>query len=187
MVKSIRILKKINHSALSLNLNPEFYNPTNKQPMSKQSAGILLYKHTASGVEVLLVHPGGPFFAKKDTGAWSVPKGEFEENEVPFAAAKREFKEETGMDVNGDFFELTPVKLKSGKKVFVWALKGDLDPAQVVSNTFEMEWPPKSGSKKSFPEIDKAAWFSIAEAKEKINTGQLGILEQLEKMLADVH
>ncbi len=155
--------------------------------MPKQSAGIVLYKHTENGVEVLLVHPGGPFFTKKDAGVWSVPKGEFDENETSLEAAKREFKEETGMMAEGNFIELSPVKLKSGKKVFIWALEGNLDPAQVISNTFEMEWPPKSGIKKIFPEIDRAAWFSIAQAKEKINAGQAGVLEQLEKMIMDVH
>jgi len=152
-------------------------NPIHTMP--NQSAGILLFRFNAGILQVLLVHPGGPFFKKKDAGAWSIPKGEFNESEHALVAAKREFREETGFDVKGNFIELRPVVLKSGKKIFAWALDGDLDTAKITSNFFEMEWPPRSGIKQSFPEIDKAEWFGIETAKVKINEGQLGLLEQL--------
>ncbi len=152
-------------------------NPINAMP--KQSAGILLFRFNAGILQVLLVHPGGPFFKNKDQGVWSIPKGEFNKSEQALDAAKREFREETGFEVAGNFFELRPVVLKSGKKIFAWALEGDLDPAKILSNFFEMEWPPHSGIKQSFPEIDKAEWFGIETAKVKINEGQLGLLEQL--------
>lgn len=135
----------------------------------KKSAGILLYKRVDKQLFVLLVHPGGPFWKNKDAGHWSIPKGEFGEEENAFDAAIREFEEETGTRLDGHFIELSPVKLKSGKVVYAWALEKDLDAAAVVSNTFEIEWPSKSGSLKSFPEIDKAQWFTVEEALEKIN------------------
>lgn len=151
--------------------------------MPKQSAGILLYRFRNEIPEVLLVHPGGPFWAKKDTGVWSIPKGEIEENEDPFAAAKRETTEETGINLAtldaSPFIELSPVKIKSGKIIFTWAVEGDFDTNKIKSNSFEMEWPPKSGQKKQFPEADKAGWFSIEEAKIKVNKGQVAILEEL--------
>lgn len=150
--------------------------------MSKQSAGILLFRFTNTTPEVLLVHPGGPFWTKKDIGAWSVPKGEFE-TEEPLEAAKREFKEELGVPVTGVFIELLPIKQKSGKTIYVWALQENIDPTQINSNVFELEWPPKSGTVKHFPEIDKAAWFSLSEAKEKISPGQVGFIDQLEKYI----
>lgn len=150
---------------------------------SKKSAGILLYRLLNGATEVLLVHPGGPFWSKKDVGAWSIPKGEFDEDEDPLNAAKREMEEETGVTVSGDFMELTPLKQKSGKVVYAWALEKDIDPNQVKSNVFEMEWPPKSGKKKAFPEIDKAAWYSQDEAKEKIIPGQAYFLTELEMKL----
>jgi|SRR5665647_583725 len=151
--------------------------------MQKKSAGILLYHFQNNIAEVLLVHPGGPLWAKKDIGAWSISKGEFEDNENPLDAAKREVKEETGIIVEGDFIELTPVKLKSGKLVYAWAVEGNFITSEIKSNTFEMEWPPKSGQKKSFPEVDKAAWFNLNEAKEKINIGQVPLIEELEIIL----
>lgn len=151
--------------------------------MPKKSAGILLYRFRNEIPEVLLVHPGGPFWAKKDTGVWSIPKGEIEENEDPFAAAKRETTEETGINLAtldaSSFIELSPVKIKSGKIIFTWAVEGDFDTNEIKSNPFEMEWPPKSGQKKQFPEADKAGWFSIEEAKIKVNEGQVAILEEL--------
>ena len=151
--------------------------------MPKQSAGILLYRFRNEIPELLLVHPGGPFWAKKDTGVWSIPKGEIEENEDPFAAAKRETSEETGINQAtldaSSFIELSPVKIKSGKIIFIWAVEGDFDTNEIKSNSFEMEWPPKSGQKKHFPEADKAGWFSIEEAKIKVNEGQVAILEEL--------
>ncbi len=148
--------------------------------VSKKSAGILLYRLSGGPMEVLLVHPGGPFWAKKDDGAWSIPKGEFEAEEDPLAAAQRELEEETGIKAEGNFIELTPVKQKSGKWVYAWALEKDIDPGSIKSNEFEMEWPPKSGKKKSFPEIDKAAWFGVAEARRKILSGQLPLINELE-------
>jgi predicted NUDIX family NTP pyrophosphohydrolase len=150
---------------------------------SKQSAGILLYRRNNNGTEFYLVHPGGPFFAKKDAGAWSVPKGEFSENENPLDAAKREFLEETGKVIDGNFMGLSPIKQKGGKTVFAFAVEGDIDASKIISNTFEMEWPPKTGKKKEFPEVDKAGWFSLEEAKEKINAGQMALLDELMKLI----
>ena len=150
--------------------------------MAIQSAGILLYRKTACKTEVFLVHPGGPFFKNKDLGAWSIPKGEFLDDEDALAAAKREFEEETGKAIEGDFFELKPVRLKSGKTVYAWAVEGDIDHEAITSNLFEMEWPPKSGKKQSFPEIDRAGWFEVDEAKLKINGAQAGFIEELIKI-----
>ncbi len=133
----------------------------------KQSAGLLLYKFIDSTIYFLLVHPGGPFWKNKDLESWSIPKGEFTADEDPLEAAKREFREETGFEVDGDFITLESVKLKSGKTVFAWAVEFDIDVTLVKSNEFEVEWPPKSGSIKSFPEIDKAEWFQAAEAVKK--------------------
>lgn len=147
--------------------------------MKKQSAGILLYRLHNNTPEVLLVHPGGPLWAKKDEGAWTIPKGEFGGDENPLEAAKREFREETGMDLSGDFIELAPVRLKSGKMIYAWALQGNLDASKIVSNSFEMEWPPKSGSKQLFPEIDRAEWFRLEEARKKINPRQAAFIDQL--------
>jgi len=147
--------------------------------MPNQSAGVLLYRKTDNQLQVFLVHPGGPFFKNKDLGAWSIPKGEFLENEEPLAAAKREFEEETGQSIDGNFIPLNPVKLKSGKKVYAWAVEGDINYETIFSNLFEMEWPPKSGKKQSFPEIDRAEWFEVAEAKLKINIAQAAFIEEL--------
>ncbi|KUK49687.1 MAG: Putative NTP pyrophosphohydrolase [Parcubacteria bacterium 33_209] len=137
--------------------------------MAKKSAGILLYRVKNKFLEVFLVHPGGPFWAKKDLGVWSIPKGEFTESEDPQDAAKREFQEELGIYCTGDFIPLTSIKQKGGKVVYAWALKNDIDPNQIKSNTFEMEWPLKSGKKQEFPEIDRGEWFGVLEAKQKIN------------------
>lgn len=145
----------------------------------KKSAGILLYKRVNKQLFVLLVHPGGPFWKNKDAGHWSIPKGEFSDEENAFDAAIREFEEETGTRLDGDFIELVPVKLKSGKVVYAWALEKDIDADAVESNTFEIEWPPKSGRLKSFPEIDKAAWFIVEEALEKINVAMTDFILQL--------
>ncbi|MDB5133512.1 MAG: hypothetical protein JWP37_115 [Mucilaginibacter sp.] len=147
--------------------------------MAKQSAGILLYRTTDHLLQVFLVHSGGPFFVNKDDGSWSIPKGEFLDDEVPLDAAKREFFEETGQAVNGVFIPLTPIHQKAGKKVFAWAIEGDINAAAIFSNTFELEWPPKSGKINTFPEVDKAGWFSIEEAKIKINHAQVGLIEEL--------
>ncbi len=145
--------------------------------MAKQSAGILLYRKTKNKLQFFLVHPGGPFFKNKDAGAWSIPKGEFLDDEDPLAAAKREFEEETGRTIDGNFIPLRPVTLKSGKIVHAWAVEGDIDHETIFSNLFEIEWPPKSGKKQSFPEIDRAEWFDVDEARLKINAGQVGLIE----------
>lgn len=147
--------------------------------MMKQSAGILLYQKTNANLRVLLAHPGGPFWKNKDQGCWTIPKGEFTEAENPLDAAIREFEEETGQRLQGDFTPLQSVTLKSGKIVYAWALEQDFDPDKLVSNSFEIEWPPRSGVLKSFPEIDRAEWFSMAEAMEKINVAQHAFLIQL--------
>jgi predicted NUDIX family NTP pyrophosphohydrolase len=151
----------------------------------KQSAGILVYRLVKKKPEVFLVHPGGPFWKNKDAAAWSIPKGEFEDDEPALKAAQREFEEETGIKPTGKFIELQPVKQKSGKTVYAWALEADIDPSTIKSNLFEMEWPPKSGKKASFPEIDRADWFDMATGKEKINAYQVPLLEQLEILLKD--
>lgn len=145
----------------------------------KQSAGILLYRKNHSGPEFLLVHPGGPFCKNKDLGAWSIPKGEFSDGEKPLDAAIREFREETGIELAGDFKALKPVRLQSGKMVHAWAHERDIDAGQISSNTFEMEWPPKSAKFQSFPEVDKAGWFSAATALEKINPAQRSLILEL--------
>ena len=149
----------------------------------KNSAGILLYRLRGSGIEVFLVHPGGPFWATKDAGAWSIPKGEFEAGEDPLEAAKREFKEETGFAVAGNFIELTPVKQPGGKVVYAWAVMGDCEADSIKSNTFSLEWPPRSGKRKEFPEVDRAGWFTPEVAREKILKGQLNFLEELKRMI----
>jgi predicted NUDIX family NTP pyrophosphohydrolase len=136
--------------------------------MPKRSAGILMFRRRGQEVEVLLMHPGGPFWAKKDLGAWSIPKGEYSEGEDALAAAKREFEEETGARPQGDFVALGEVVQAGRKIVTAWGLEGDFDPATLTSNRFELEWPPKSGRKASFPEVDRAQWFSPADARRKI-------------------
>ena len=151
--------------------------------MPKRSAGILMYRFRNDRLQVFLVHPGGPFWLKKDTGAWSIPKGEFNTTENPLAAAQREFQEETGFAVDGECHELTPQKQPGGKIVHAWAVKGDCDALAIRSNTFEMEWPPSSGKKQVFPEVDRAGWFEISQAKEKILQGQAAFIEQLQKIL----
>jgi predicted NUDIX family NTP pyrophosphohydrolase len=152
--------------------------------MPKLSAGIFLFRRRPAGVEVMLVHPGGPFWAKKDLGAWSIPKGLADEGEDLLAAAKREFLEETGMPVEGEFLDLGAHKQPGGKKVAAWACEGDFDPALLKSNTFTLEWPPRSGKTAEFPEVDRAQWFSIDEAFEKINKGQRPIVGALETLVA---
>ena len=153
--------------------------------MIKHSAGLLLYRLKDGVKEFFLVHPGGPFWAKKDAGAWSIPKGEFTE-EDPLDAAKREFEEETGMHLKidgGKPTPLTPVVLKSGKTVYAWAVEGDMDAALIKSNMFEMEWPPKSGKMMSVPEVDKAGWFAGAEAKQRINPAQAAFIDETERLI----
>jgi len=145
----------------------------------RTSAGILLFRRKATSIEIFLVHPGGPFWKGKDAGAWSIPKGEFTEGEDPLTVARREFTEETGQTINGDFVELTPIKQKGGKMVYAWAVEGDADADNIVSNTFKTEWPYKSGKWITIPEVDKAGWFSVEEAKEKMNAAQAGFVEEL--------
>jgi predicted NUDIX family NTP pyrophosphohydrolase len=147
--------------------------------MGKRSSGILLYRRTPA-LEVLLVHPGGPFWAKKDRGAWSIPKGEHADDEDPQACALREFEEETGTKPSGPLEDLGSVRQKSGKVVQAWALEGDLDAAAIRSNTFELEWPPRSGRTQAFPEVDRAEWFAPAEAVERINPAQAAFVERLQ-------
>ncbi len=153
--------------------------------MNKQSAGVLAFKTVDGEVFVYLVHPGGPFWAKKDIGAWSIPKGEFGDDEDGLTAARREFAEETGQVVDGRFRKLTPCRQKAGKLIHAWAVESDVD-EKVTSNAFEMVWPPKSGRKQMFPEIDRAAWFTLDEARERINPGQRPLLEELENLLRSV-
>jgi predicted NUDIX family NTP pyrophosphohydrolase len=147
--------------------------------MAKRSAGILLYRRRSGALEVFLAHPGGPFWAKKDLGAWTIPKGEIDEGEDPLEVAKREFAEEIGVDIEGEFRALTPVRQKGGKLVLAWAVEGDCDPANVRSNVFSMEWPPKSGKQAKFPEVDRAEWFTIDEAMARILPAQVPLIDQL--------
>jgi predicted NUDIX family NTP pyrophosphohydrolase len=149
-------------------------------PKGKHSAGILLYRTVNNAMEVLLVHPGGPFWKNKDAGAWTIPKGEPEENESLEKAALREFFEETGYALQRSGKQLSPVRQKAGKWIHAWAIETDLDPGSLRSNEFELEWPPKSGIKKQFPEIDKFNWFPVSLAREKINPAQAALLNELE-------
>jgi predicted NUDIX family NTP pyrophosphohydrolase len=153
--------------------------------MAKVSAGLLMYRKRGAVLEVFLAHPGGPFFEKKDTGVWGIPKGEIDEGENALAAAQREFTEETGFKAQGLFLPLTPVKQKGGKIVQAWAVEGDCDPTQMKSNMFTMEWPPHSGRQQEFPEVDRAGWFRMAEAKQKINPAQIAFLDELQRMIKE--
>jgi predicted NUDIX family NTP pyrophosphohydrolase len=153
--------------------------------MGEQSAGILAYRRTKGRIEVLLVHPGGPFWAKRDVGAWSIPKGLFEAAEEPLEAAQREFQEETGQAIEGEFLPLGWIKQPGGKTVHAWAVETDFDPAGFQSNMFELEWPPKSGRMQEFPEVDRVGWFSLATATEKILKGQREFLDRLVRLTGD--
>ncbi|HWF74687.1 MAG TPA: NUDIX domain-containing protein [Solirubrobacteraceae bacterium] len=148
--------------------------------MARRSAGILLYRGSAPELEVLLVHPGGPLWARRDAGAWSIPKGEYEDDEEPLAAARREFAEELGSPLpEAELTDLGEIKQRSGKLVRAWAAPGDFDPSEVRSNTFALEWPPRSGRMSEFPEVDRAEWFGLDEARERINPGQVPLLDRL--------
>jgi predicted NUDIX family NTP pyrophosphohydrolase len=147
--------------------------------MTAQSAGILLYRHRDHELQVLLVHPGGPYWAHKDEGAWSIPKGEYASGEEPLHAAQREFLEELGAPVSGPFLALQSIRQRSGKLVCAWAASGEFDPSQLRSNEFEMEWPPRSGRRQRFPEVDRAAWFSLAPARVKMAAAQVPFLDRL--------
>jgi predicted NUDIX family NTP pyrophosphohydrolase len=151
----------------------------------RESAGILAFRQVSSQLQVFLVHPGGPFWAKKDEGAWSIPKGEIKEDEDPLLAARREFKEETGLDLEaeGEVIPLRPLRQAGGKIIHAWAIECQLDPTKFKSNTFSMEWPPKSGRHQEFPEIDKVGWFGIEEAKRKILKSQLPLLNELQEKI----
>lgn len=151
---------------------------------AKRSAGILLYRRQEGRIEVLLVHLGGPFWSKKDEGAWFIPKGELEESEQPLSAALREFREELGCEPpSGEPLELGTVKNKSGKLIYAWALQGDIDLADFKSNTFTLEWPPRSGKMREFPEIDRAAFFALSDAASKLHSAELPLLERLRALL----
>ncbi len=147
--------------------------------MAKTSAGLLMFRLRNGEPEVLLVHPGGPFWAKKDEEAWSIPKGELAAGEAPLIAARREFEEETGCRAQGPFIPLTPITQRGGKLVQAWAVEGDCDPAQLRSNLFSLEWPPRSGKRQQFPEVDRAEWFSVPVALQKINPAQRGFVSEL--------
>ena len=151
--------------------------------MPKQAAGILLYRRGPRGLEVLLAHPGGPLWAKKDLASWTIPKGQFTDSESPMAAAKREFEEEMGSPPSGHFVEIGSIKQPSGKIVYAFAAESDFDVSTVKSNLFSLEWPPRSGKFAEFPEVDRAGWFSIDEAREKILKGQQPFLDRLVALL----
>lgn len=149
------------------------------------SAGLLLFRRGEGGVEVFLAHPGGPFWAKRDAGAWTIPKGLVDEGEDPLDAARREFQEETGIRPAGEFLPLGSVRQKAGKTVHAWAWEGDADPARIVSNRMEIEWPPRSGRWKSYPEVDRCGWFAPEEAREKLIPAQAELVDRLLARLAD--
>ncbi len=151
--------------------------------MPKCSAGILLYRFREGNLEVFLVHPGGPFWASKDEGAWSIPKGEYEEGEDAMEAAKRELTEETGVELNTPLIDLGELRQPSGKIVHSWAVAQDCDSSKIHSNTFKMEWPPNSGKLQEFPEVDRSAWYSTTAAKSKLHKGQTGFIDELIEML----
>jgi predicted NUDIX family NTP pyrophosphohydrolase len=151
--------------------------------MTARSAGIIVYRRREAGLDVFLVHPGGPFWAKKDFGAWSIPKGEFSDAENPLDAALREFAEETGQTIGGDFQPLSPAKQPSRKIVHAFAVEGEVDADNIVSNEFELEWPPRSGRMQRFPEVDRGAWFSLAEARRRVHAGLVPVLDELARVL----
>lgn len=155
--------------------------------MAKTSAGLILYRMQSGQLEVLLVHPGGPFWSKKDEGAWFVPKGELNVGEEPLAGAKREFEEETGLKPEGEFLALENVKQKSGKTIVAWAFEGDCDPSSIKSNTFSIEWPPKSGRQQEFPEIDRAGFFTVPQAKAKMHPVEYPLVLRLHELLGDAY
>ena len=152
--------------------------------MPKESAGVILFRQRQGKREYLLVHPGGPLWKNKDAGAWTIPKGEIQPGEDPLAAAQREVSEELGFRPAGEFIPLTPIKQKAGKFVRAWALEADWDTAQLRSNTFTLQWPPRSGKLQEFPEVDRADYFGLAEARSKINPAQVKLLEELDQKLA---
>jgi predicted NUDIX family NTP pyrophosphohydrolase len=154
-----------------------------KKKSTKRSAGLLMYRRRRGELEVFLVHPGGPMWAKKDQGSWTLPKGEYDTDEDPLAAAQREFHEETGFTASGNFIELGSVIQKSGKIVAAWAFEGDCNPAELVSNTCEIEWPPRSGKRLEIPEIDRGRWYELTEAREYLRQEQCAFLDTLVQQL----
>jgi predicted NUDIX family NTP pyrophosphohydrolase len=152
--------------------------------LPKWSAGILMFRTHDARLQVFLVHPGGPFWRNKDAGTWSIPKGEYTEGEAPLDAAKREFREETGFEIQGEFLSLGQIKQPSSKVITAFAVEGDCSPARIRSNTFSIEWPAKSGRQQEFPEVDRAEWFSLEEARERIVKGQAGFLDRLVAKIA---
>lgn len=160
-------------------------NLTPQEPVTrpKVSAGLLMYRRSRGRLQVFLAHPGGPFFSRKDIGAWTIPKGLIDPGEEPLAAAKREFQEETGLIPSGPYTPLSPVRMSSGKIVHAWAFEGDCDPKSISSNSFSLEWPPKSGITREFPEVDRAGWFDMEEAEKKITKGQAPLLRELRELL----
>jgi predicted NUDIX family NTP pyrophosphohydrolase len=181
-VKLELLKSKANYLLLFLFPYIEYYNMATKA--SLQSAGILLYRGTDGVIEFFLVHPGGPFFKHKDEGSWSIPKGEFTGDEEALIAAKREFEEETGQAIDGNFIELGNIRQKSGKIVHAWAVEGDINHETIFSNTCEIEWPPRSGKRLTIPEIDRAGWFNAEIAKKKINPAQAPLIDKLISHLA---
>jgi predicted NUDIX family NTP pyrophosphohydrolase len=153
---------------------------------SKRSAGLLMYRRLIGGVEVFLVHPGGPYWSKKDEGSWTIPKGEYESDEDPLDAALREFQEETGFHASKPFIDLGFVKQKTGKLVATWAFEGDCEPAKLVSNTCEIEWPPRSGRRMVIPEVDRGGWYSLDGARKATRTDQVPLLDRLTEHLSDL-
>ena len=151
--------------------------------MAKKSAGLIMYRCRHDRLEILLVHPGGPYWKNKDQGAWSIPKGEYCDDEEPLAVARREFKEETGYEARGDFIELRPLAQPSRKIIAAWAFEGTCDASRITSNTFTMEWPPRSGQQAVFPEVDRAGWFAVDTARQKLSRGQAGFIDQLCRIL----
>lgn len=147
--------------------------------MPRTSAGILLFRRRAGELELFLIHHGGPYWAGKDLGSWSIPKGEFTAQEDPLTAARREFREETGFALEGEFIQLRPIKQAGGKIVYAWAIAGDCDAAGIHSNTYRVEWPPRSGKWQSYPEVDRAEWFTLDVAREKINKAQMALIDEL--------
>ncbi len=152
----------------------------------KQSAGLLMFRESGDALEIFLVHPGGPYWSKKNEGAWTLPKGEYEDGEEALVAGQREFQEETGFTATGPFLELGSIRQKSGKVVVAWAFKGDCDPAQLVSNTCEVKWPPRSGKRIVIPEVDRGAWFKTAEAAVFIRKEQQALLLRLQELLGEL-
>lgn len=164
--------------------DPVLSDRVTRSKSSLRSAGILLYRGSGPSLEVLLVHPGGPFWSRRDAGAWSIPKGEYGPGEEPLDAARREFAEELGSPAPaGEPSDLGEVRLKSGKRIRAWALAGDLDPESIISNMFSLEWPPRSGRMQDFPEVDRAGWFAPDLAREKLNPAQVALVDRLHEML----